>query len=250
MLTLDRPEVLNALDDRMLDELDDAFTQLDDDPGVRVVVLTGSRSRLLLGAGPGRGHHHWTRSRSRSFYDQQRRISQTLTRPRTMRTPVIAAVNGAASGGGLALALACDLRIAAPDALLSVAFVKIGLSGCDVGVSWLLPRLVGTGHASDMMLTGRRVPAEEAERMGLVNAVVRLSDLREQALAKAQAIAENSPFAVSMTKEGLQLAVEAPSLAAAVAVENRNQALTSRTADYREAVSAFTMRRTPHFTGR
>jgi enoyl-CoA hydratase/carnithine racemase len=165
--------------------------------------------------------------------------------------PMIAAVNGPAAGGGLALALACDIRIAAPEARFNVAFVRLGLSGADVGVSWLLPRVVGLGHASEMMLTGRLVEADEALRIGLVNSVAESNDaLIDTCLEKAAEIARNSPFGLRLTKQVLELAMDAPSLEAAIALENRNQVLASRTEDMGEAVAAFLQKRDPDFHNR
>ena len=248
LVTMNRPDRLNAIDSVMFDELDSAFLDLDADPAVRAIVLTGAGRGFSAGldltevAGlkdesvPG-------------FYARQANGARTLSRARELGTPVIAAVNGPASGGGLALALAADIRIASPSAFFNVAFVRIGLTGCDVGVSWLLPRVVGLGHASEMMLTGRRVDAEEAQRIGLVNRVVPADELLAEAVKTARSIAANSPFGVMLTKEGLQLAVDTPSLQSALALENRQQALASRTQDHAEAVAAFLEQRPPRFTG-
>jgi enoyl-CoA hydratase len=167
-----------------------------------------------------------------------------------MAVPVIAAINGAAAGGGLALALASDVRIAAASARCNVAFVRVGLSGCDCGVSYLLPRAVGTSAAFELMLTGRPVDAEEALRIGLVARVVPDEELQEAALATAALIVGNSPFGVEMTKEVMWAALDAGSLADAVALENRTQILCTLTEDQREAVAAFGGRRAPVFARR
>jgi enoyl-CoA hydratase len=164
--------------------------------------------------------------------------------------PVIAAVNGAAAGAGFSLALAADIRLAAPAARFNAAFVKIGLTGGDCGSSWMLPRIVGLGHASDILLTGRFVDADEAARIGLVNRVVPAQDLRQEAIALATSITDNSPLGVRLTKQVVQMNVDAPSLHAALEVENRNQALASRTEDMNEALQAFVERRKPSFSGR
>jgi len=249
VLTLSRPDRLNAMSWAMFSELDQAFGQIDADPSIRVAVVTGDGRAFSAGLDLEVASSLDAMS-TPEFYRRQVDGGRTLTRPREMTTPVIAAVNGAASGGGLALALACDIRIASPEAFFNVAFVRIGLTGCDVGVSWLLPRVVGLGHASELMLTGRRVAAQEAAAMGLVNRVVPAESLLDEALATARLIAANSPFGVALTKEGLQLAVDTPSLPAALALENRQQVLASRTADYREAVDAFLGKRPATFTGR
>jgi enoyl-CoA hydratase len=238
VVTLDRPERLNALDWEAFEELDETYASLDADPGVRAIVVTGAGRGFSAGLDL-EVAAVLADMTPEEMYRRQVAGGRTLSKARELTTPVIAAVNGPASGGGLALALAADVRLCSPEAFFNVAFVRLGLTGCDVGVSWLLPRVVGLGHASEMMLTGRRVHAEEAERIGLVNRVVPAGELLEEALATARLIAGNSPFGVALTKEGLQLAVDAPSLQAALALENRQQVLASRTEGHREAVRAF-----------
>ncbi len=178
----------------------------------------------------------------------QRHGAAAIAAVHAIPKPVIAAVNGPAAGGGLALALAADVRIAAPEAKFAVAFIRLGLSACDVGVSWLLPRIVGLGHATELMLTGRVVPATRAQEIGLVTRIV-AGDLLAEARTLAQEMSRNSPFGIELTKEGLRLAVDAPSLEAAIAIENRNQVLAARTADMKSAVDAFVAKTTPTFTG-
>ena len=148
-------------------------------------------------------------------------------------------MNGAAAGGGLALALASDIRIGATSCRFNVAFVKIGLSGCDIGVSWLLPRVIGSGRAFELLLTGRMVESDEADRIGLVNRVVPDADLLEEAIATAELIVGNSPFGVWMTKEVMWSQLEIPSLHAGIDLENRTQILASTTGEMQEAVAAF-----------
>jgi enoyl-CoA hydratase len=164
--------------------------------------------------------------------------------------PVIAAVNGAAAGGGLSLALAADIRLACPEARFNAAFVRIGLSAGDVGSSWSLPRVIGMGRAAELMLTGRFVDAHEAERIGLVNRVVPAAELLPASFELAHEIAANSPFGVTLTKRVLNANVDAGSLTQAVEVENRGQTLATRGADYIEALAAFRARRPPSYTSR
>ena len=161
---------------------------------------------------------------------------------------MIAAVNGAAAGGGLALALGCDVRIAGESARFNVAFVRVGLSGCDIGVSWLLPRLVGASRAWELLLTGRIIDAAEADRIGLVTRVVADDDLLDAALETASLIAANSPMGVWMTKEVMWSQLEVGSLQAGIDLENRTQIMTSFTNDTREAMTAFVEKRPPSFT--
>jgi enoyl-CoA hydratase len=145
------------------------------------------------------------------------------------------------------LALAADVRVCARSATFNVAFVRIGLSGCDVGVSHLLPRVVGLGVASELMLTGRRVDATEALRIGLANRVVEDSELPGAVDQLVHEILRNSPFGVRMTKQVPHRNVDAPSLEAAIDLDNRNQALATRTADASQALDAFLARRAPRY---
>jgi enoyl-CoA hydratase len=150
----------------------------------------------------------------------------------------------------MAIALASDVRIFSPAGRMNVAFVRLGLSGCDIGVSYLLPRIVGHGMASELMLTGRQVGAEEAARIGLANRVVEAGSLLPTCHELAEEIAANSPFAVWMTKEVLHRNLDAGSLEAAIELENRTQVLASRTSDHLEALDAFRERRPPRFDTR
>jgi len=156
--------------------------------------------------------------------------------------------HSAAAGGGLSLALAADIRLAAPTAKFACSFVKVGLSAGELGTSWTLPRLVGPGRAAEIAFTGRVVGAPEAERIGLVNRVV--ADPVEEAFAVAAAISANSPSGVRMSKRALQRNQEVSSYAAALELENRGQALLTRTEDMPEALAAFREHRAPRFGGR
>jgi enoyl-CoA hydratase/carnithine racemase len=169
---------------------------------------------------------------------------------RTAPMPVIAAVNGPATGGGMALALAADIRLGTPTARLNAAFVRIGLSAGDLGTSWLMPRLVGPGRAAEIMYGGGLVEPEEAERIGLLNRIVAADELLDAALAMAAQIAANSPGAVKLSKRALQSNLEVGSYAAALELENRGQALLTRTDDMHEALGAFRERREPHYADR
>jgi enoyl-CoA hydratase len=251
VVTLDRPERLNALSWPMVDEFLAVCNDLANDQRLRVVILTGA------GRGFCAGLDLQDRDDALGGDDdvylvsvRQEKIAHLAIALRAMPQPVIAAVNGAAAGGGLALALASDLRLAAPEASFHASFIKVGLSGCDAGVSYLLPRLVGLGIASELMLTGRRVDADEAARIGLVNRLVPQDRLLDAAHELAHEIAANSPFGVWMTKKGLQCNVDAPSLEVAVELENRTQVLATRTADMTEAVAAHSEKRDAVFQWR
>jgi enoyl-CoA hydratase len=164
--------------------------------------------------------------------------------------PVIAAVNGPAAGGGFALVLGSDIRIAATTARFNAAFIRIGLSACDIGTSWLLPRLVGAARAHELMLTGRIFDAPEAERIGLVTEVVPDDALLEAAYAKADQIMLNTPFGVALTKEGMWSALEIPGQQAAIDLENRQQIMASFSEDASEAMRAFLEKRPPSYQNR
>lgn len=180
---------------------------------------------------------------------RQEAAARALVGLRSLPIPVVAAVNGPAAGGGFSLALAADIRLASPTATFVASFVRIGLSAGDLGLSWLLPRVIGSGRAAEITLTGRAVDAAEAERIGLVSRVVPAESLLEEALATAAAIVGNSPSGVRFSKRALQHNLEIGSYAAAVEYESRGQALLSRTADMAEALDAFLNRRPPEFTG-
>jgi enoyl-CoA hydratase len=177
----------------------------------------------------------------------QRRISELAIKLRRLPQPVIALIQGAASGGGFALALASDVRIAGESARMNAAFIRIGLSACDVGVSYFLPRIVGLSVASELLLTGDFIDAERALRTGLVSAVVPDAELASAGRELAGRMLRNSPLGVRLTKECLAMSVDAPSLESAIAMEDRNQILTSQTGDVREGMRAFLEKRAPKY---
>lgn len=249
LVTLNRPTVLNAITFAMFEELRRLAADADADDGVRAVVLTGAGRGFCSGLDLTDAAQLPSMPTTRMLREQEG-WSAAVTSFRTITKPVIAAVNGPAAGAGFALALAADIRLASPAARFNAAFVRIGLSGGDVGTSWLLPRIVGLGHALEILLTGRFVDAEEALRIGLVNRVVEADSLLDEALKVADQIAANSPFGVRLTKQVVQTNVDAPSLQSAVELENRNQVLATRTEDMPEALAAFTEKRPSRFVGR
>ena len=251
LLTLNRPERLNAMSSELVTDLHDAFDDVAEDPTCRVVVLTGAGRGFCAGLdlkGFGSPPGAMDEGRPQAGLRTQQHIARLIPRMRSLRQPVIAAVNGAAAGGGLALALGSDVRIAGASARFNVAFVRVGLSGCDIGVSWLLPRLVGASRAWELLLTGRIVDATEADRIGLVTRVVPDDELIDSALETAALIAANSPMGVWMTKEVMWSQLEVGSLQAGIDLENRTQVMTSFTQDTREAMTAFVEKRPPSFS--
>src|SRR5919106_1478539 len=252
-ITLNRPERLNAMNHELVSAVHNALDELDADHSCRVVVLTGAGRAFCAGLdlkGSGEAPNTDGVGRAQAGMLSQQHIATLYTHMRQVRKPIIAAVNGAAAGGGLAFALASDIRVAASSAKFNVAFVKIGLSGCDVGVSYLLPRLIGASKAFVMMLTGRFVLADEAERIGLVSRVVPDGQVVDAAMEVADQIIGNSPFGVWMTKEVMWSNLEAGSMQTAIDLENRTQILTTFTEDLPEAMRAFLEKRKPEYRNR
>jgi enoyl-CoA hydratase len=251
LLTLNRPDKLNAMTSELVEELHEQLGSIATDPTCRVVVLTGAGRGFCAGldlGGYGTPPGAVGLRQVEAGFAVQTRIAGLVPRFRSLPQPVIAAINGPAAGGGLALALASDIRIAARSARFNVAFVKLGLSGCDIGVSWLLPRLVGASCAWEMMLTGRIIDADEADRIGLVLKVVPDAEILVAALETASLIVGNSPWGVRMTKEVMWSQLEVNSLQAGIDLENRTQTLSSMTGDMREAVLAFLQKRPADFS--
>jgi enoyl-CoA hydratase len=250
LLTLHRPDRLNAMNVELVQGLHDALDAITLDAECRVVVITGAGDAFcagldLTGYGlPPTVPTGETGTVQRSMATQQH-IASLIPRLRSIRQPVIAAVNGAAAGGGLALVLGSDIRIASEQARFAVSFVKVGLSACDIGTSWLLPRIVGAGRAHELMLTGRTFGAAEAAQIGLVLETVPAGDLLDTCLAKASQIMQNSPYGIWMTKETMWASLEIPGLAAAIAMENRTQVMSLSTGDFLEATDAFLNKRPP-----
>jgi enoyl-CoA hydratase/carnithine racemase len=249
VLTLNRPDRLNAMTMRMFDELMAVSQALKENDDLRALIITGAGRGFCAGYDLDQVDEI-TRMGVRGFLKFQELATGGLAAIRGLRVPVIAAVNGAASGGGMSLALAADIRLAAPTARFNAAFVKIGLSVGELGTSWTLTRLVGPGRAAEIAYTARFVNADEAERIGLVNRVVPAESLMDEALATAAQIAANSPGGVQLSKRALQANLEIGSYAAALELENRGQALLTRGEDMPEALEAFKQRREPQFTGR
>lgn len=228
---LNRPDRLNALSGKMVGELIAAFEGLNDDRHSRVVILTGAGRGFCSGADmqeeatPGAIPGSDGMGELGFVYRFQEYIARAILAIHECDKPVIAAVNGVAVGGGLSIALAADVRFASDQARFGAVFIKTGLSACDVGCSYLLPRIVGAGIASELMLSGRICDATEAQQIRLINRLVAPQDLMETALDQARAIRENAEYGVWMTKKGLRSALDAPSLRHAMEMENRTQVL-------------------------
>ena len=246
LLTLNRPAALNALSDTMVADLSRLLGELAVDPAVRVLVMTGAGRAFSAGfdltlAGAAPDQH--TLGEAAAWTARQERFGGLITKLRALRQPVIAAVNGLANGGGLALALGAEIRYAAASARFNAAFVKVGMTGCDMGVSWLLPRCVGLSRSFEILLTGRMVDGAEAERIGLVTATVPDDQLLPRALATAREIAAHDPFAIWLTKRGGWANAEAASLQQAIELENRSQILARTTGGLESAAQSLLQRK-------
>jgi enoyl-CoA hydratase/carnithine racemase len=230
-MLLNRPQSLNAINGVLLEELTAACAGVAADPDAHAVVLTGAGRGFCSGLdvrdfGPG------IPSPSSPVIQRLRFQEAMASLPlafRSLPQPVIAAVNGPCVGGGLALCLAADIRLCSTTASFGNAAILLGLSGAEMGMSYHLPRTVGTSVAADWMLTGRTVSAEEADRRGLVSQVLEAGALMDRALELAAAIAQLPPLAVQMTKRALQVNTDSSDLAAALELENRNQVLAHAT---------------------
>jgi enoyl-CoA hydratase/carnithine racemase len=249
-LVLNRPEQLNAMTSELCEALRQELHTIAADRSCRSVILTGAGRGFCAGldlhgygAAPGNDGSDEARDR----LGNQQHMSGLILGLRALPQPVIAAVNGPAAGFGLALALGCDIRFASETAVFRVAFINIGVSNCDMGTSWLLPRLIGASRSHELMLTGRRVAADEALRIGLVADVVGDDQLADRALEAAKQIAALAPWGVRLTKRGMWTALELPSEQAAIEFEDRQQIMSTFGAAMPEAISAFLEKRPAEF---
>jgi len=251
VLTLDRDEARNAMNAELCGALHQALDQVAADRSCRAVVLTGAGRAFCVGVdlgGYGAAPGNDGTDPARDMLGNQEHMSRLILKLRGTPQPVIAAVNGAAAGFGLALALGSDIRYAAPEAVFRAIFLNVGVSNCDMGVSWLLPRLIGASRAHELMLTGRRVSGEEAERIGLVAGVVESADaLLPRAVEAAEQIAAWSPWGIRLTKQGMWSALEIPTEQAAIEYEDRQQIMALHGKAPAEAVGAFLEKREARF---
>ncbi|WP_397416919.1 enoyl-CoA hydratase/isomerase family protein [Phenylobacterium sp.] len=248
--TMNRPERLNALSRNLVKELREFFVDLYWRRDVRVVVLKGAGQAFCAGLDlKERGDPQGGRSIGAGL-TRQREISEIVIAMRRCPQPIIACVDGAAAGGGFALALASDVRIATPRMRMNAAFIRIGLSACDIGVSYFLPRMVGSSVAAEYMLTGRFIDAERAYQLGLVSRIVEPGELEAEARGFVDDMLHATPLGLRLTKEALNHAIDAQGLEAAIAMEDRNQILASSDGDFQEGVTAFLEKRRPVYQRR
>jgi len=247
-LTLNRPDAFNTITPDMSDELQDYFGALQRNHAVRVVVMRGAGKHFCAGldlksdqqddelnTGPAAGLR------------SQRRISEIVMRMRRCPQPIIGLVQGAASGGGFAFALACDVLILAEGARMNVAMARIGMTGNDIGISYFLTRALPHSVANELMMTGRFLSAERAYQLGLASEICPSEELEGRGEAMAADMVRLSPMGLRLTKEGTNIARDAASLDAVVAMEDRQQILTTLSGDMKEGVMAFLEKREPNY---
>ena len=262
LVRLNRPDRLNAITSTMIEELEAVVAAVDLDRAVRAVVLTGAGRGFCAGLdlqSQGTAPGATDVSPTVGGFLWQDHLATLHEKIHRSRKPWIAAVNGVAVGGGFAMALACDIRVAARSASFGAVFLKVGVSNCDMGASYFLPRLVGASRSAELLLTARLFDADEASDMGLVVDVVDVVDqaqggvdgggVVERALETARLIRANAPFGTWMTKETMWQNVDAPSLRHALDIENRTQIMCSANGDIAEAREAFLAKRAPVWKG-
>lgn len=243
-VTLNRPDQLNALSYEMVAEITDYLKQVTADTSVRIIVLRGAGRAFCAGldfdtdfsaieAGPAQG------------LLSQQKFSTMIKLMHHCPQPIIALVQGPACGGGFALAVGSDIRIAGESAKMNAAFIKIGLSGCELGMSYFLPRMIGLSVASELLMTGRFIHADRALRCGLVSDVVPDDQLDAAAQDLIDDMLKTSPIGLRMTKETLREGIAATSLEASLAIEDRNQMLCAQGPYLKEGMAAFFKGRDP-----
>jgi enoyl-CoA hydratase/carnithine racemase len=245
-LTLNRPERMNALTFELYDELRQTIRTLSDEPGARVIVLTGAGRAFcsggdvhdIIGALVGRDY--------RALLEFTRMTCDLILAMRQCRRPIVAALNGTVAGAGAVIAAASDIRIASSDARIAFLFTRVGLAGADMGAAWLLPRIVGLGRASEILMTGEFLSADEAYRIGLYNQVVEPGLLGATVRARAEALARGPSFALEITKDALNREAHMD-LGSALESEAQIQASLMMHPDFREAYEAFRDKRPAKF---
>ena len=264
IISLNRPEKLNAMSFQMFEDLNHIFDNLMVNLDCRVLILRGAGRAFCAGLDLKEMNVLNTKRKPeeyKKFYYLdvpevlknriyfQSRLSRVIVKMRKISQPIIAIIHGPATGGGFALALASDIRIAGEKAEFNNAFIKLGLSGSDVGTSYFLPRLIGISRATEILYTGRFVDAEEAERIGLVFKVIKGEepDLLEAAMEIAEELLTKSPLGLRLTKEAINFSQDSPSLETLIQLENRAQMISSASSDVSEGVQAFFEKRKPKY---
>jgi len=245
-LTLNRPEALNSLSRRLVAELHHYFDSLQSNYEIRVVVMRGAGRMFCAGLDMKDPERKPTRNADQGM-QSQRSFSGLVMKMRRAPQPIIGLLHGHAAGGGFSIALGCDVRIAAEGTKMNCAFIKIGLSGCEMGSSYHLPRLIGTSNAAELLYTGRFIDANRALRLGLVSDVVPEADLESAGRALAADMVATAPLGLRLSKEAFWASVDAQNLESAIAMEDRNQILAVANGDLDEGIAAFLEKRKPRW---
>ena len=243
LLTLNRPRRLNALSPALVDELIRFFSALKTDRETRIVVMRGAGTSFCTGFDIVEDDAGSDIGAMEKAYGGMKTYAEIVVQMRQAPQPLIAVVRGNAVGAGFSLALACDMRIAAESARFCGRMVRLGMSAGDSGMTYFLPRLIGMARASELLYTARWVDAATAEKLGIVSRVVPDDELDGAAMELAGEVLQNAPLAVKMTKELLNMSMDAPSLGAIIQSECRAQGLCTFTEDYREAVASIIEKR-------
>jgi enoyl-CoA hydratase/carnithine racemase len=250
IVTLDRPQALNALSEGLVAELGDYVFGLKRRPECRVVILRGAGRGFCAGLDIKENRTPTNETQMQRSWRVQTELGDVLKAMRQVPQPFIALGHGSACGGGFSLMLASDVRFGAPSLRMNAAYIKIGLGGADIGSSYFLPRLVGASLAAELLLTGRFIHADRALSLGLLSDVVEEDDLLDAGLALAAEMVANAPYGLALTKQALNMNIDAPSIDAAFALEDRQQVMLTATDDHREAMTAFVEKRAPVYHGR
>ena len=246
VVTLDRPERLNALTFEVYQELGDVFRQLDVEPGVRAILLTGSGRAFCSGGDVESIIGELFARDYRGLLEFTRHTGDLILALLRCRRPIVGALNGTVAGAGAVIAAACDIRLAAEGARIAYLFTKVGLSGADMGASWLLPRIVGMGRAMELLMTGDFIDAHEAYRIGLYNRVFPSSDLMRESRGWAERLAQGPSFGLEITKK-MVYREASMDVQSALAAETEIQAACMEDPNFREAYDAFMAERSPEF---
>lgn len=247
-LTLNRPDRLNALNDRMVHELWDYFSRRQRDHSCRVIVMRGAGAGFCAGLDlKSRGDASEADAAPDTADGRRASLSGLVMLMRSCPQPIVALVHGPACGGGFILALAADIRIAGESARMNVAFIKLGLSGCELGTSYFLPRMVGLSVARELLMTGRFIQADRALATGLVSEVTPDAGMKAAADVMVADLLRTAPAGLRMTKETMELTLRSDDLQSVMKLEEHTQMLCLQGPDFAEAMAAFGEKRAPRF---
>ena len=245
-VTFNRPEQMNSLSNEFMGELNHYFDSMLENYERRVIVLKGNGRMFCAGLDLKEANGSLDPN-PELMMQSQRRFSGLIMRMRRCPQPIIGLLHGHAAGGGFSIALGCDVRIAAEGTKMNAAYIKIGLSGCEMGTSYHLTRLVGTSVAAELLMTGRFIEAQRALRTGLVSDVVPMEKLEATGTELVNDMLATAPLGLRLTKECFWANVDGNDLASAIALEDRNQVLTVANGDLHEGMRAFVEKRKPQF---